>query len=100
MVRECGTCNRPRRKGLKGEGDGSPQRYVVVSSARACAVTVVHGHTAATVPGQAAKPLAPGTAQRSWYAPAGAGDGAASTISTCGLNSACGAGLRTRYLRP
>jgi hypothetical protein len=33
MARECGTCDRPGRQGLKGEGDGSPQHYVDVSSA-------------------------------------------------------------------
>ena len=34
MACECGTCDRPRRKGLKGEDDGSPQHYLGVSSAR------------------------------------------------------------------
>ena len=32
MARECGNCDRPRRQGLKGEDDGSPQHYVDISS--------------------------------------------------------------------
>ena len=112
MARECGTCDRPRRQGLKGEGDGSPQHYLGVSRARACAVTAAHGHTVAIVPGAGGRAAYPGHRSAAVACP-WQGQGTPrlwrgpilpvrliSEIPPRALNSARGTRSRTKHLRP